>query len=262
MVSDDERAPDCPNCGASSVAQFCAECGQRQGPLLPTVPEVVRSALHELFDLDARWARSTFTLLRHPGRLSVEWIEGRRATWTSPLRLYLLTAALFFAVLGLTDRVGDGDVSVITEAATGFVSGALSSDETSLSDLDAEAAVAAGMELLPPAFVLLLPLGAALLGGTLRSLDRQFVEHLVTLVHVHAFAFLAWAVVSAVGLVTVFDIGGVVTLGIAWYIHRSFQAVYGGLSKQLWAGVAVVCVLYLTSIAIALGLIGVARATG
>lgn len=253
--------PGCPNCGSTVVGPFCAECGQRQAPLLPTVAGVARSAFGEVFDLDSRWARSTLALLRYPGRLSVEWIEGRRAKWTSPLRLYLLTAALFFSVLGLSDRVGSGDPSVITEAATGFVVGALSGDETSLSDADAQVAVAEGMELLPPAFLFLVPLGAGLLGLALRSLGRQFVEHLVTLVHIHAFAFVGWVSVPAVRLATGFDIGGLVAIVIIWYIHRSFRAVYGDVSKRHWAGVAVMGVIYLTSIAIALGLIGVTRAT-
>ena len=200
--------------------------------------------------------------MRHPGRLSAEWIDGRRARWSSPLRLYLLTAALFFTVLGLTDRAGGGSPSVITDAATGFVAGALSSGESALSDPEAAAAVAEGMELLPPAFLFLVPLGAGLLGRVLASRDRQFVEHLITLVHVHAFAFLVWVPVPAVRLFTSFDVGGLVTLTIVWYIHRAFRTVYGSLPMRLWVGVAVVGLVYMTSIAIALGLIGVARATG
>lgn len=111
-----------------------------------------------------------------------------------------------------------------------------------------------------PSPLLLLPLAAGLLGSALRSKDRRFVEHLVTLVHVHAFAFLVWAPVGPVRLSTGVDLGGAVAMLVVWYVLRAFKTVYGPLSLRLWVNVAGGFLPYFVSITMALGLLGIVGA--
>lgn len=55
--------------------------------------------MHDLTNLDSRiwW---TLRGLAHPGRLAVEWVEGRGARSLPPMRLYLIASALFFLLGG------------------------------------------------------------------------------------------------------------------------------------------------------------------
>jgi hypothetical protein len=56
--------------------------------------------MHELvtehFGLDTKVARTLATLIRHPGRLTLEFLAGRRVRYVPPLRLYLSLSVLFF----------------------------------------------------------------------------------------------------------------------------------------------------------------------
>ena len=56
-------------------------------------------ALRELFDFDGRMVTSLRLLLTRPGFLSLEYNSGRRASYTSPVRMYLVVSLVFFFVL-------------------------------------------------------------------------------------------------------------------------------------------------------------------
>ena len=55
----------------------------------------------ELFDFDGRMLLSLRYLLIRPGFLTLEFINGRRLSYTSPVRMYLLISLVFFFVLPL-----------------------------------------------------------------------------------------------------------------------------------------------------------------
>lgn len=92
------RSPACLNCGAPLPGTFCAECGQRDIPPYPSVRELAVDAVTEFSGWDGRLAATLRALLRRPGMLTREFLEGRRARYISPLRLYL-TASLVYFVL-------------------------------------------------------------------------------------------------------------------------------------------------------------------
>jgi len=92
------RPGACLNCGSSLVREFCAECGQRNLEVRAPVRELAKEVLEESFSLDSRVARTVVPFLFRPGFLTAEWAAGRRARYSSPLRLYLLASAAFFLV--------------------------------------------------------------------------------------------------------------------------------------------------------------------
>jgi hypothetical protein len=52
-----------------------------------------------LFELDGRTALTVKTLFRYPGLLTSEFLTGRRRTYTSPLRLYLVISISFLVLV-------------------------------------------------------------------------------------------------------------------------------------------------------------------
>ena len=91
----------CKNCSEALPGQaaYCPACGQSVKEMARPWLEVVRELLTELFDFDGRMLVSLRLLLSRPGFLSHEYIHGRRASYTSPIRMYLVISLAFFLIL-------------------------------------------------------------------------------------------------------------------------------------------------------------------
>jgi hypothetical protein len=77
---------------------FCAACGQRAVPAYPTLRELSHEAIGELFGWDGKIVRTFRTLFLEPGRLTIEFLEGHRARYLSPIRTYLIASVAYFLV--------------------------------------------------------------------------------------------------------------------------------------------------------------------
>jgi len=90
--------PECLNCGAHMRGQYCGNCGQRARGRLISLWELVRDAFGDLFELDSRLWRTVVPLVIRPGRLTYDYLQGRRARYMPPFRMYLVLSLLFFLV--------------------------------------------------------------------------------------------------------------------------------------------------------------------
>jgi 4-amino-4-deoxy-L-arabinose transferase-like glycosyltransferase len=110
---------NCSNCRESLTGQarFCPACGQSVKGINRPWREVAGELATELLDLDGRMLGSLRALLTRPGFLSLEYVNGRRASHTSPLRMYLVISLVFFFVLPMIlpkapDSVPAGELDV------------------------------------------------------------------------------------------------------------------------------------------------------
>jgi hypothetical protein len=69
------------------------------------VRDLVIDAFWELSGWDGRFASTVRALVRHPGMLTLEFLEGRRARYLSPLRLYLMASLVYFVLKAATPDV-------------------------------------------------------------------------------------------------------------------------------------------------------------
>src|SRR5262245_42160878 len=79
----------CHNCGIRLTGPYCSACGQKSVPLSLTFHDFLHEFTHEMFHVDGRLFQSVRRLLLSPGFLTREYVQGRRAQWISPIRLYL-----------------------------------------------------------------------------------------------------------------------------------------------------------------------------
>lgn len=86
----------CSNCGAIVEEQFCSRCGQSLADHRRPLLGLLRDFFTTVFDLDARFLRSLRILCLQPGRLSLLYLEGRRASLLPPARMYLVLSLLLF----------------------------------------------------------------------------------------------------------------------------------------------------------------------
>jgi len=89
----------CLNCGTALSGQYCGNCGQRARSRLISLWELISDAFGDLFELDSRIWRTLVPLLLRPGKLTYEYLQGRRASFMPPFRTYIVLSILFFLVL-------------------------------------------------------------------------------------------------------------------------------------------------------------------
>jgi hypothetical protein len=111
----------CLNCGTSLTDAFCAHCGQRAGDARLSVRDIAHEAVAEHLGLDSKVARTLITLLRHPGRLTIEFLAGRRVRYVPPLRLYLSLSVLFFLCSATSARLNGSNATGVVRFDTSGV---------------------------------------------------------------------------------------------------------------------------------------------
>ena len=94
----------CPGCGADTTGNYCAHCGQRQGPRVLSVGALLREVLEDQFSVNAALPRTLRALFFRPGLLTREYLRLRISPYVPPFRLYLVVSLLFFLVLALRAR--------------------------------------------------------------------------------------------------------------------------------------------------------------
>ncbi len=216
----------CDNCGLQANYQYCANCGQRHETQIVSLWQLFKDLLGGLFNWDSRVWRTLIPLLSKPGFLTAEYLSGKRAHYTPPLRLYLVLSILFFLVSGYivsVDNVSiDNGVFEVSTTALEDESIDVNPDDVELevSDfLDAEVLQRKRVSFLekintregkirfveelfnkaPLLMLILLPL-MAFVSWVLHLFSRRyFVEHLLMLVHFHAFVFCFFLLVLALG---------------------------------------------------------------
>jgi uncharacterized protein DUF3667 len=97
-MSEPGDSPNCLNCGAALAGQYCGRCGQRATSRLISIIELLRDAFGDLFELDSRLWRTVLPFLIRPGLLTIDYLEGRRARYMPPFRMYLVLSLVFFVV--------------------------------------------------------------------------------------------------------------------------------------------------------------------
>lgn len=92
----------CRNCQhpMPSGALYCEQCGQKYTTGKITFPVLLRETLDEIFNLDSKIFR-TLAALFVPGKLTNEYFAGRHRRYVHPIRLFFISAVVFFALLGI-----------------------------------------------------------------------------------------------------------------------------------------------------------------
>jgi drug/metabolite transporter superfamily protein YnfA len=109
---------ECLNCGTVLQGPFCHYCGQPDKNFMRFFPVLLRELLEDFLDFDSRFMRTMKPLLFKPGKLTRDYLDGRRFRYTPPLRLYIFSsiACFFMAAVIAADSIQihtngeDGDV--------------------------------------------------------------------------------------------------------------------------------------------------------
>jgi hypothetical protein len=92
---------ECRNCRTPAPMDFCPACGQETAMHPPTVREFVHEFASHYIAIDGPLLRTLKTLLFYPGKLTAEYLSGRKRAYVLPLRLYLTISLIVWAGLSI-----------------------------------------------------------------------------------------------------------------------------------------------------------------
>lgn len=87
---------NCLNCGTEVAGRFCQQCGQENVEVKESFFQLFRHFLEDLTHFDGKLWKTLKLLLFKPGSLTKLYIEGKRASYIHPIRMYLFISAVFF----------------------------------------------------------------------------------------------------------------------------------------------------------------------
>jgi Protein of unknown function (DUF3667) len=288
VVTADTR---CANCQTPLVGPFCSNCGQRHEPHMHSMSEFASETFESFTHADSRLWRTLWLLISKPGFLTVEFLEGRRARYLPPFRLYLVLSVVLFLVAATVNHktvvIGVGVSTDDSGAVEGVrLETAAGANETPQQRAErvceganfevgpkswepkfregcrkvvldgGKAFIESFYHNLPRALFLLLPIMA--LAMKLLYWRRYYVEHLLFFIHNHAFTFVLFtlfslfmAITSWAWLIVLYVL--IVLFYPPIYTYRAMRRVY---PQRRWITrlkfVALACVYLVFVVAIAI----------
>lgn len=99
---------DCLNCGTLVQGRFCHVCGQENIIPKETFFSLVKHFVYDILHFDSKFFDTIKYVLFRPGYLSKLYVDGKRASFLHPIRMYLFTSAVFFLVFFSIEKSESG----------------------------------------------------------------------------------------------------------------------------------------------------------
>ena len=95
----------CLNCGHPFLnrEKFCPECGQKNKGKKITFGSFIKEVFNGFISWDAKFWTTIIPLLTKPGKVSKDFVEGKRMRYSNPFQFYLTISIVFFLILGLIE---------------------------------------------------------------------------------------------------------------------------------------------------------------
>ncbi|MEJ1224052.1 DUF3667 domain-containing protein [Sediminicola sp. 1XM1-17] len=98
------RGTECLNCGhrLDISDKYCPNCSQINSIKKPTLKDYVSEFFGSIISYDSRLVKTLTAMLLHPGRITKDYIKGKRVSYTSPFRFLLSLAIIYFLLFSFT----------------------------------------------------------------------------------------------------------------------------------------------------------------
>jgi hypothetical protein len=275
----------CLNCGAPLTGEFCSTCGQRVPHTDLTLREFLHETTEQLVNWDGKIPQTLKTLITKPGVLTIDFLEGRRARWLLPLRVYLICSVAYFvakpmveavthrsaremAQISLTDSEGSTTLTPeqVTEIEEGLPARIFGKERLMRAVNNSKQLNQEIDKAFPKAMFVLLPFFALLTRIAWRKRLPRYPAHLYIALHVHAawFAVMFFATIVGGFLPTnaAIVVGLALAIYLVWYPFVAFRRLFGeSWPRTLVKSVGIAAVYFIAWGLVGVALLGIALAT-
>jgi len=116
MPTNNRKSKYCLNCsyGLDEADNYCPKCGQENLDKNISFGQLIKDFLGDYFTFDSKFFKSIIPLLFKPGKVPLDFVQGKRAKYIPPLRILIFSSFIFFLMLGLTNFFSSTNTSLAT----------------------------------------------------------------------------------------------------------------------------------------------------
>jgi len=105
------RGTECRNCGhpLDISDKYCPNCSQANSTKKLTIKDFVDEFFSTLISYDSKLLKTLSALLLRPGRISKDYINGKRVSYTNPFRFLLSLSIIYFLMLNFSGNLSQYD---------------------------------------------------------------------------------------------------------------------------------------------------------
>lgn len=106
LVKKRRKEDHCLNCNTQydKESNYCPNCGQENNHNRASFGTLIVDFFHNYFSFDSKFSNSLLPFFIQPGYLTQKFIEGKRASFVNPVRLYLIISLVFFFVFSMVSK--------------------------------------------------------------------------------------------------------------------------------------------------------------
>ncbi|MBC2839029.1 DUF3667 domain-containing protein [Robiginitalea sp. SC105] len=119
------RGTECLNCGyqLDITDRYCPKCSQANSTKKLTLKDFIEEFFHSIIDYDARLLRTVKALMLRPGVITLEYVAGKRVSYSNPFRFLLSLAFIYFLLVSLSGDFTQLDRFSVDQSETPGVPG-------------------------------------------------------------------------------------------------------------------------------------------
>lgn len=110
MSKKRRKSDTCLNCQFSLRPEdnYCPNCGQENNTNKIPVRHLVTEVFEDFFHFDTKLWNTVKASFSRPGKITLDYLEGKRASYVPPVKFYVFVSFIFFLLLGkLSDHAID-----------------------------------------------------------------------------------------------------------------------------------------------------------
>ena len=137
------RGTECLNCGhpLDLSDRYCPKCSQINSTKRVSFWDLLMEFFDTIFSYDSKFRKTIGVIMRHPGKITREYIDGKQKTYTNPFRFFLSLLFFYIILLNITFDLSMIDELVNKTISEQEIATQLASDE-SKEKIDSIAAIA------------------------------------------------------------------------------------------------------------------------
>ncbi|WP_316784063.1 DUF3667 domain-containing protein [Pedobacter frigiditerrae] len=109
---------NCLNCGFLVEEHYCSRCGQPNLELKENFWQFISHSIAHYFHFDNKFFQTLVPLLTKPGKVTLDYLAGKRARYINPISMYIFVSIVYFLVVSPPKAIEKTKKETKTDIAT------------------------------------------------------------------------------------------------------------------------------------------------